>query len=160
MRDAVNLSGSMQRDAHHLCPAQPSNRRSDVHASLAAGPTSTCTQPGAGTATPRNPSERITLGSTTDASATVTRSRLAAASTVCTLARPPSAFRRLTTSGATASERDTPELAKPDVERNAALMSPATWSAFVPTTTCSALLDGRTTPRTPNCFKAPTSTVV
>ena len=84
----ADLSQEILNDTH------ASSRFNARDVTSAAGPTITCTQSEDATVTPRSPNERMAVVSMTEVSATATRKRLAATSTLRMFPRPPNAFRR------------------------------------------------------------------
>src|SRR3569833_132288 len=139
----TDLFEEIPRDTH------ASSRLNARDVTSAAGPTITCTQSEDATVTPRSPNDRMAVASTTEVASTPNRKRLAATSTLRTFPRPPNAFRRSFILVASGSDETVATL-----ERSTSLISPATWSALAPITTCSAVADGRTKPRAPSALSA------
>ena len=148
-----------------------SRSRSAAEAAAAAGPTMRCTQSGCGNATARSGSAARATASTRAASRTSTSRRLAATVRLRIFPAPPSAACTRVASphqgswtvcavtvprasgGAAAdamSGADPAWEAAAAAVCNAARISPASWSAVAPTTTCRASAEGRTSPRAPS----------
>src|SRR5258708_1918356 len=81
--------------------------------------------------------------------ASVSRRRLGAVTRSSTLARPPSA--------ASSADGSGPARAPGGAVRSAARISPATWSAMGPSTTCRSVAEGLTMPRAPSRLSAGSS---
>ena len=117
-------------------------RRTNVsRESATPGPTMTCKLPVEGRANPRGDAPASAASSTRRSSATPISSLVEFASTDRTLVAPPSAARSAAQSSA--------GLAPGGMLRRPFRISPASWSATGPTTTCSVSAVGRMSPRAP-----------
>src|SRR3569833_1182009 len=133
--------------------ASQSNWRSATPAVAACGPTMTCSQLGAALATPRSPRAVIADSFTASGSMMLIRRRVEAVSMARMLDFPPRAPNRdcrvdvgIGAASAGADWVDAvagaAELGDAPAERRALFISPATWSASAPTTTCMAVGEG------------------